>query len=928
MPEGRGRHFKSCRERLKAFEYKREQIKLCSYFCRYERSLKVRPRVAREMAAYAAVTSLLGTIHLISQSSLKLQEGHKEHLRLLYKKVRSLQELLDNSDDEPTKDLQEKVKDLAQEVEDKVESRIQREAQKTLLKMLQRVFNLPTKAHGRLLKIMQQAIKDIDSVKEWFIKQRENNISAGASSSAQYHVSTIENDMVGYNIEQELMRDQLRGHSSQLEVISIVGMGGIGKSTFAKKMFSDPSIMSFFDVRGWITVSKDYSLRRILLGLLQDAIGVKEMLDKVSDDALADRLQKSLKGRRYLIVVDDIWSREAWDGIRLCFPEYSNKSRILLTTRDMKVAQYASFPKDPFPMRFLELEESWNLFCQKAFDQKVCPIGFEDVAKEVVENCKGLPLMISVVAGTLSSKRTLDEWWKVAQSVSSLVNLDDYQRCSGVLSLSYNHLLSHLRACFLYFGVFPKASEISVKKLIRLWVAEGFLELKGLEGLEKVAANLLHDLIDKSLVVVSKQSLAGKIKTCRIHDLLHDLCLREAESENLLYMANPVTYEGPRRVSSQGRRWVSVHPKRGCFSFIFFDDLTHNKTRSLHISSNITEWHLELELDHFILLRVLDLETLRFDYFPREILHLVSLRYLAVTAVEIPEDTSISKLWNLQTFIFRQYIPELSGTIYLSNGIWKMSQLRHLHSTRMYLYSPPNVSANDVKYCFLENLQSVSGMSPRCCTKKTFEGIKKVKELGIGGNTSDFYKKPKCLDNLIYLHELEALSIASYNSEPDGLFLRLPCPGYFPPNLKKLTLCRTFLPWEDMAIISKLPKLEVLQLKARAFAGIDIVGETVWEVTEIGFLELKFLLLEKLHLDYWRATDDYFPCLERIIIKNCSSLQEIPKGFADSMTLQLIELHQCSPSLVNSAELIRKEQLESLGNNMLKVYAFDKIRGK
>ncbi|MCD7460173.1 hypothetical protein HAX54_042982 [Datura stramonium] len=776
------------------------------------------------------------------------------------------------------KDLQEKVKDLALQVEGKVESHIQRESQRTLL--------------------------DVDSVKEQLIKQRKkNNLQVRnrapvGSSSPRLHVSALENDMVGHKIEQDCMRSQLRGHSSQVEVISIVGMGGIGKSTFAKKMFFDPSNVSFFDIRGWITVSKDYNYRNILLCLLQDVTGVKEKLDKVSDENLADRLQKSLKGRRYLIVVDDIWSMEAWDEFRLWFPEYNNRSRILLTTRDMK-----------------------------AFGKKDCQTKFENVAKVVVENCKGLPLMISVVAGTLSSKWTLDEWNAVAQSVSSLVNLDDHQHCSKVLSLSYNHLPCHLKACFLYFGVFPKASEISVKKLIRLWIAEGLLELKGLERLEKVAVNLLHDLIAKSLVVVGKQSLDGKIKTCRIHDLLHDLCLIEAESDSLLYVEDLPISKTSIRVCPQGHRWVSVHPKRGCFSFIHFDELTHSKSRSLHISSNTTDWHLELELDHFKLLRVLDLETLSFGYFPSEILHLVSLRYLAVMVSEIPEDISISNLWNLQTLIVRPYIPELSGTMYLSNGIWKISQLRHLHSTRMFLYSLPKVSsANDVKYRPLENLQSISGLSPRCCTKKTFEGIKKVKELGIGGSTSDFNNKPKYLDNLIYLHELEALSIVSYSSEPDDVFLRLPCSDSFPPNLKKLTLCHTFLPWEDMTIISKLPKLEVLQLKARAFTGSEIVGETVWEVTEMGFPELKFLLLEKLHLDYWRATDDYFLCLERIIIKDCSSLQEIPEGFVDSMTLQLIELHQCYRSLVNSAERIKKEQLETFGNNMLKVYAFDKIR--
>ncbi|PHU08696.1 hypothetical protein BC332_20556 [Capsicum chinense] len=131
---------------------------------------------------------------------------------------------------------------------------------------------------------------------------------------------------------------------------------------------------------------------------------------------------------------------------------------------------------------------------------------FDNVAKEVVKNCKELPLVISTVAGTLSGKRTLDEWWKVAQTVSSLVNLDDYQCCSGVLALSYNHLPPHLKSCFLYFGVFPKAREISVKKLLRLWTAEGLLELKGLEEPEKLASSLLQDLIDESLVVVGEQS--------------------------------------------------------------------------------------------------------------------------------------------------------------------------------------------------------------------------------------------------------------------------------------------------------------------------------------------------------------------------------------------------------------------------------------
>ncbi|XP_075086702.1 putative late blight resistance protein homolog R1B-8 [Nicotiana tabacum] len=715
---------------------------------------------------YAAVTSLMGTIQLISQSTSDLQEDHKEHLKLLYDKVGSMLEFLDtNSNNEPMKDLLKQVKDVAHKVEDEVESHIQREAQKKLLKMLQRVFHLPTNAHSRLLMILQRAIKDIDSVNKELMKLRENNMRAGncslgASTSSQSNALTLENEMVGYNIEQELMLGQLRGHSSQLEVISIFGMGGIGKSTFAKRIFFDPSIVSFFDVRAWIVVSKDYSIRRMLLSLLQDAIGVDEEADKKSDgeqpnrlqksdgeledglqkidDALADRLQKSLKGRRYLIVVDDIWSTEAWDEIKLWFPDNSNRSRILLTTRDMNVAQYASFPNDPFPMRLLKPKESWHLFCQKAFGKKGCPTEVENVARVVIENCQGLPLIISVVAGTLSSKRTLDAWREVAQSVSSLVNLDDYERCSGVLSLSYSYLPSHLKACFLYFGVFPKASEISVKKLIRLWVAEGLLELKGLEELEKLGSSLLHDLIDKSLVVVSKRSLDGKTKTCRIHDLLHDLCLREAEKENLLYVVNPSIAKGHRTVFPKGRQWVSLHSARGFSSPFRFGDLTHSKTRSLHISFTKSIDYLALRLNHFKLLRVLDLEKVGFHNLPREIVHLVSLRYLAMIVRTIPKDLPISKLWNLQTFVFPQYFPNTCHTIYLSNEIWEMSQLRHLHSSKIYLNSPPKVSANEVKYRVLENLQSVYGLSPCCCTKEIFEGIKKVKKLGIFGKNDEY----------------------------------------------------------------------------------------------------------------------------------------------------------------------------------------------
>ncbi|KAH0643682.1 hypothetical protein KY289_034656 [Solanum tuberosum] len=871
------------------------------------------------MAVYAAVTSLMGTMHLISQSSLGFQESNKECSKSLYEKVGSLLEFLDNSDNELMKDLQKKVKDLANEVEDEVESQVVRIMEKD--KHIQKVAN------ERLRKILEQAIEDIDSVKEELSKQRikNNNLVAGncllgGPTSPRSRVSTLENDMVGHNDEQARVRVELTGPSFQLEVISIAGMGGIGKSTFAKKMFSDPSIVGFFDIRRWITVSKDYSLRKMLISLLQDAIGVNEELDKKPDDELADCLQKSLKVGRYLIVVDDIWSTKAWEDIRGWFPENNKRSRILLTTRITEVARDASSSKNPFQMRFLYPEESWNLFCQKAFGKNDCPAEFEKVGKVIVGNCKGLPLMISVVAGSLSSKRTLDEWNEVAQSVTSLVNLDDYQRCSGVLALSYNHLPSHLKACFLYFGVFKKASEISVENLIRLWMAEGLCKLREIGELEKEASSLLHDLIDKSLIVACKHSLDGKIKTCKIHDLLHDLCLRESESESLLYVSNPPISDTD--VLQLGR-WVSFHeePEEDFFSLPF---PTYGKTRSLHfLAVKPSNFRYELGLDRFKLLRVLDLLGSGLIHLPDGLSNLVSLRYLR--AGFISGYLPIYKLQNLQFLSFRNVHKYVPVDHHLPDGTWKMSQLRHIDSAFFCLCSPPKVSGN--KYRVLENLQSVHGLRPDCCTKEMFEGIKKVRKLGICGRASHFNDAPKCLDNLRYLPELEALKILSYGHYRSDFLHRLPvpCVGSFPPNLKKLTIEGTHLLWSKLTIISKLPKLEVLQLKKLKLFG-DELGETAWEVSEMGFRNLKFLLIEKMDLKCWKATDDSFPCLERVIIKNCPSLQEIPKEFAYSMTLKRIELWGCTTSLVNFAEEIQEDQQQNLGNNILQVYAYDTIR--
>ncbi|XP_047259196.1 putative late blight resistance protein homolog R1A-10, partial [Capsicum annuum] len=318
--------------------------------------------------------------------------------------------------------------------------------------------------------------------------------------------------MVGRDDQMKWMLTELTrygGSSGELKVIPIVGMGGVGKTTLAKEVYNDESIRLHFDVRAWATVSQKHNIKEILPSLWRCEKGENIYVD--SEAELADKLQKSLKGKRYLIVLDDMWDSEAWDAVRLCFPSENNGSRILLTTRNTEVARCAGTKNLSLQMSFMDQHESWKLFESIAFSNEVLPSEFETIGKQIVNKCHGLPLSISVVAGLLKSRRTIEYWENVAKDVNDL------------------------KACLLYFGIFPEDKEISAKSLARFWMAEGFLKLEN--NLEGEAEKCLHELVDRCLVLVCKKSSDGtKIRSCKVHDLIHDLCLREIQRGNVFIM--------------------------------------------------------------------------------------------------------------------------------------------------------------------------------------------------------------------------------------------------------------------------------------------------------------------------------------------------------------------------------------------------------
>lgn len=308
----------------------------------------------------------------------------------------------------------------------------------------------------------------------------DGNSPMGASPSSRTRSngstsSWEEESMVGFQEEAMMIKEQLTGGPKQLEVISIVGMAGLGKTTLATNLYKDGLIEYHFHIRAWISVSQVYSKRDLLIRLVSSVVPQISGIDQMSNEKLSEKLYKGLKGRRYLIVVDDVWESRAWDDLNCHFPNDSNGSRIMLTSRHAEVALHAKRSYHYRPLRSLAEDESWDLFRKKVFRRETFPLELVEIGKHIVTRCKGLPLAIVVVAGVLANEEKSRERWRQVGEAMNSPMVADQQLWMNTLALSYSHLPNHLKLCFLYFGAFPEDFQVPVWKLIWLWIAEGFV---------------------------------------------------------------------------------------------------------------------------------------------------------------------------------------------------------------------------------------------------------------------------------------------------------------------------------------------------------------------------------------------------------------------------------------------------------------------
>ncbi|GLT61446.1 hypothetical protein SLA2020_341510 [Shorea laevis] len=279
-----------------------------------------------------------------------------------------------------------------------------------------------------------------------------------------------------------LLRDLRSQHP--ISCISIVGMAGIGKTTIAKSVYKKAKEEKLYDLEAWVCVSEGFNYQIILREMSEHfSCTPWKSLRWKSINALLEDLAKILENKTFLLILDDVWNEDPDKGehISSCLLKILNTtgSSIVITTRSGKVASaMESIPMQRYEMERLSDDVCWLIikekFLRSSTKTSMTP-DLEAVGQDIAKKCGGLPLVASVIGGTLSRQTSADEWKDIRDDKAWNLNSPDGDKILSILKISFSHLTSPLKKCFSYCSIFPKNFVIEKDDLVQLWMAQGFL---------------------------------------------------------------------------------------------------------------------------------------------------------------------------------------------------------------------------------------------------------------------------------------------------------------------------------------------------------------------------------------------------------------------------------------------------------------------
>jgi hypothetical protein len=595
------------------------------------------------------------------------------------------------------------------------------------------------------IKAMRERLHAIDADRQRFhLKVRPAETRVGGNRGNTHSFVRAE-AVIGRNDDKKAVIHRLLDSNVEdnVSILPIVAIGGLGKTTLAQLIFNDDQIHNHFELKMWVCVSDPFHVQNIVENILEAATTKKP--EPARMNTLVGKLKKEIDGKKYLLVLDDVWNEdlEKWSELKEVLMGGVSGSRTLVTTRSEKVARISGTVQS-YSLRGLKEDESWCLLKQLAFEKGKEPEETSSIAavgREILKKCFGVPLAIRTIGSLLRFKNSEAEWSSFKENELSKIDQNE-KDILPTLKLSYDHLPSHLKHCFVYCSLFPKDHWFDKSRLIRLWMAQGFVKSCDDQNrcFEEVGNEYFEDLLWRSFFQEAKMDDFGDVVRCKMHDLMHDLAILVAGSLiTTIDDKNRNLHEKTRHVSivdyydiDASSITISLCKASGIRSF-----LCNPTSFYTHLSQSTSVNFLDCEaiFSSSKFLRVLDLHERNHELLPSSIGKLKHLRYLDLSdnknLKKLPN--SITRLQNLQTLELRSCknleefpssIVELKHLRYLD--ISRNNNLKKLSNSISTLQ---NLQMLNLSFCHnLEELPSSIGELKhlRCLNLSGDENLKKL----------------------------------------------------------------------------------------------------------------------------------------------------------------------------------------------------------
>ncbi|KAL8238621.1 hypothetical protein R6Q59_015188 [Mikania micrantha] len=743
---------------------------------------------------------------------------------------------------------------------------------------------------------------------------------------------------------QQLLQDDGPSHQN-FGIVPILGMGGVGKTTLAKLLYNDPRVKKHFKLKGWVCISDDFNIFGRTKDIFKD-LGGELKKESEGFNKLQETLADYVRGKRFLLVLDDIWCESYLDWQTLIEPlcACASGSKIVITTQKDLLLKRLGYDPLNKQLESLSYDDALSLLALHAlginnFDSH---LSLKPYGEEIVKKCGRLPLALIALGTSLRTKEDEESWKRVLET--QIWNLPVEGEILPALRVSYHDLSAPLKQVFAYCSLFPKGFLFDKEKLVLLWMAEGFLHQSTQS--HSMEEWLGHEYFDELLSRSFFQSAPNSKSLFVMHDLMNELATHsageffvrldiEAKKDTEEKMLEKYHHMSFVREEYVNYKKFEVFKRAKSLRTFLATSVGVEESWNTFYLSNKTVVDLLSELP---LLRVLSLSNSNISEVPESIDTLRHLRYLNLSRTQIKDlPENISNLYNLETLI----LFDCWKLAKLPNNFLKLKNLRHLD-----IRKTPCLNQMPLGIGELKNLQTLSKIIievksgfeitklkdfKNLCGEVSIVGLEKVQN-ATDASVANFSQKRLSELEVVWSNtwddsrnEMLEKDVLNELKPHNDKLIKLKIRSYggleFPKwvgdplfdHLKHVSLsgCKTCTSLPPLAQLQSLKELFIIGLEGVEAVGMELLG------TCRAFPSLEILsFLEMNKWEKWSINngEDVFPCLKQLRISNCPKLVEIM--LENIRSLNVLDIHGCDSGvlrrLVEVASSVSKLKIKNI----------------